>query len=99
MSGIYQNWLKVQNPDMPNNITPMESGGFQTPFFFGGSQVPNVLNLKDTDMDIKGKGLKDYKKSNFKPDKIKGVKMPTTDFKLNSNIHLPRHMGSLMKSM
>jgi len=34
---------KVLNP---NTIFPqMTSGGFQTPFFFGGSQVPVDLNL------------------------------------------------------
>jgi hypothetical protein len=57
MSGFYNNWLKVQNPNMNNNIVPMESGGFQQPFFFGGSQIPTALGLKETDMDITGTGV------------------------------------------
>ena len=44
-SGIYANWLKVQHP---NEVFPqMKSGGFQKPFFFGGSQVPINLGLPD----------------------------------------------------
>lgn len=90
MSGIYQNWLKVQNPNMSNNIVPMESGGFQQPFFFGGSQVPSSLGLDD--FEISGSGIKKYSKINFKPETIKGKGMPTTDFKKDTNIHLPRYI-------
>jgi hypothetical protein len=43
MSGGYN--PKVSNPDMSNLVAPMMSGGFQTPFFFGGSQVPTDLAL------------------------------------------------------
>ena len=42
MSGFYNNWLKVQHP---NKIyTQTTSEGFQKPFYFGGSQVPNILS-------------------------------------------------------
>ena len=34
---------KVLHPN--KTFIQMESGGFQTPFFFGGSQVPVGLNL------------------------------------------------------
>ena len=42
--GIHK-W-KVGNPLAPNNIIQMESGGFQAPFYLGGSQVPNTLGIK-----------------------------------------------------
>jgi len=92
MSGFYNNWVKVQNPTMSNNITPMVSGGFQTPFFFGGSQVPSNLGLSD--LDISGKGLEDYSKMNFKPI-LKGKEIQSTNFHKHSNIHLPRYTKSI----
>ena len=96
MSGFYQNWLKVQNPNMSNNITPMESGGFQTPFFFGGSQVPEGLKLSDR--KINGEGVHGYSKVHFMPE-IKGKGVPPTQIYKHSNIMMPRHMGSLRKSL
>jgi len=90
MSGFYNNWVKVQNPNLSNDITPMESGGFQTPFFFGGSQVPSNLGLNNTDLNISGTGLKDYSKMNFKPI-LKGKGIQSTNFHKQSNIHLPRY--------
>jgi len=44
MSGVYNNWIKVLYPNMPNDIVQMKSGGFQPPFYFGGSQVPLYIN-------------------------------------------------------
>ena len=35
----------MANPNMFVNITPTRSGGFQAPFFFGGSQVPYNLGI------------------------------------------------------
>lgn len=90
MSGVYQNWLKVQNPNMSNDIIPMQSGEFQKPFYFGGSQIPNALEY--TDLNITDSGLNGYTKVNFLPNKIKGKGLPTTDFKKSSNIHLPRYL-------
>lgn len=88
MSGFYQNWYKVQHQDVPNDIIPMQSGGFQTPFFFGGSQVPSNLGLSDTNLNIKGSG---YDKVDFLPSKLgKGVQ--GTGFVKSSNIHIPRSM-------
>ena len=36
---------KVNNPKMSNNIPQMRSQGFQAPFYFGGSNVPNDLGM------------------------------------------------------
>ena len=88
MSGFYNNWYKVQNPDVPNDIVPMVSGGFQTPFFFGGSQVPVNLGLTDTNLNIEGSG---YSKTDFLPSKL-GKKVQGTGFSRSSNIHTPRIM-------
>ena len=87
MSGFYNNWLKVQSPNMPNDITPMESGGYQKPFYFGGSQVPDELG--NVDVKIKGGG---YSKVNFKPETLRGIAKQSTDFRKHGNIHLPRNM-------
>jgi hypothetical protein len=87
MSGFYNNWIKVQNPNMLNDIVPMESGGYQKPFFFGGSQVPTALEIPDR--DISGSG---YSKINFKPI-VKGKGVQKTNHHKHSNIHLPRHMS------
>lgn len=98
MSGFYNYWYKVNNPTSSNVIVPMVSGGSQVPFFFGGSQVPSNLGLQNTDLNLTGSGLKHYSKMNFLPDK-KGKGIQTTNFHKQSNIHLPRHMGSLMKQI
>lgn len=92
MSGFYNNWLKVQNPNSNNNIEPMKSGGFQKPFYFGGSQVPESIGLDDTNLDIHGSGI--YKKTDFKP-LIKGKGLAKTTVNKNNNIYMPRKMGSL----
>lgn len=97
MSGIYNSWIKVQNSNMRNDITPMESGGYQVPFFFGGSQIPSGLNVNDTNLNMTGKGLKHYGKSSFLPD-LRGKGIQRSKFSKHSNIHLPRSMGSLIRS-
>lgn len=90
MSGFYNNWFKVQNPNVPNDIPPMESGGFQVPFYFGGSQVP--VNLGIDSNEISGSGI--HRKTNFKP-YIRGKGRQCTDYSIGSNIHMPRHTSSL----
>lgn len=37
---------KVEHPNMSNNIPQMRSQAFQKPFYFGGSQVPVNLGLR-----------------------------------------------------
>lgn len=37
------------HPTLSNNIAPMRSTGFQTPFYFGGSQTPFNLSLTSSD--------------------------------------------------
>jgi|688.fasta_scaffold203120_2 hypothetical protein len=91
MSGFYNNWVKVQNPNLPNDIPPMQSGGFQAPFFFGGSQVPVNLGLSDTNISGSGLGtsIRSDLKIDFKPTKMgKGVQY--TGVKGHRNIHIPR---------
>lgn len=92
MSGFYNNWIKVQHPSMSNNIVQMRSNGFQPPFYFGGSPVPEMLGLKNTNLDIKGKGI--YKKENFMPEN-KGKKNQFTEFNKTDNIHIPRYIKLL----
>lgn len=50
---------KVLNPNLNTNSIPQTlSGGFQKPFFFGGSQVPYDLNLKlNLPNKMTGKGM------------------------------------------
>ena len=98
MSGFYNNWFKVQHPNVSNEITPMASGGYQPPFFFGASQVPTSLKLSGTDMDIGGRGVGYYMKDSFMPEsRGKGVQVTRTAG--HSNIRLPRHIGSLRTHM
>ena len=88
MSGFYNNWLKVQNPNLHNDIPPMESGGYQVPFYFGGSQVPVNLGI---DNSISGGGMT---KTNFKPH-IRGIKVSPVQTDRYSNIMIPRHLSSI----
>lgn len=92
MSGFYNNWVKVQNPNLPNDIPPMQSGGFQEPFFFGGSQVPVNLGLSDTNISgvgLKGGSISKDLKIDFKPTKM-GKGAQYTGVKGSRNIHIPR---------
>lgn len=45
MSQNYAYNPKVEHPHLNNNIPQMLSSALQTPFFFGGSQVPVNLAL------------------------------------------------------
>lgn len=84
MSGFYNNWVKVENPNI--FLDQMTSDGFKPPFFFGGSQVPTALNLNDKSLKTK------YKAS---PDNVKfisGTGIQCTTVEKNNNIRLPRHM-------
>lgn len=45
MSYNYNFHPKVNHPFLSNDIPQLRSGGFQKPFFFGGSQVPSALGM------------------------------------------------------
>lgn len=89
MSGIYNYWVKVHHPEL-TDIPPLESN--QKPFYFGGSQVPSSLGSDIN--DIKGNGIDNSSKMNFKPIK-KGKGVQSSNFHKASNIHLPRHIKSI----
>lgn len=71
MSGGYN--PKVSNPYMSNDIPQMRSGEFQVPFFFGGSQVPFNLGLKEGTFSGSGMSIS---KPNFKSQVIRTAVMP-----------------------
>lgn len=84
MSGFYNNWVKVENPD--KILGQMTSDGFKPPFFFGGSQVPTAL-------DLNGKPFKSgYKSSQEEVKYISGKGIQCTTVEKNNNIRIPRHM-------
>lgn len=62
MSNPYGYNPKVSNPHLRNNIVQLRSGAEQTPFFFGGSQIPTDLFLGKFQYNgSKGSGLKNHK--------------------------------------
>ena len=85
MSGVYNYWLKVNYPDLPNDIVQMESGGFQKPFYFGGSQVPVNLKMKDDGIISPYHVVSHMKKG-------QGIERQTTYHQKHHNIYLPRHI-------
>lgn len=87
MSGFYNNWIKVNNPNLNNNIVPMESNGFQKPFYFGGSQVPYTLGTESH--EIKHSHCE---KTDFLPN-IEGKGIQKTVYKKLNNIHIPRKIN------
>lgn len=88
VSGIYNYHPKVDNPN--KIFYQMESGEFQKPFYFGGSQVP--INLGT----IKGSGFRDMYKPSSNDLKFihmkghgLGLGLKTTHRK-NDNIRRPK---------
>ena len=89
MSGFYNNWVKVQNPD---EIFPqMESYAYQVPFYFGGSNVPISLGLDEH------KHLTVHSISQLKVKSITGKGVQNTTMSKHDNIRIPRHMSSVRK--
>ena len=84
MSGIYAYWWKTQHSGAPNNIPQMESGGYQEPFYFGGSQVPINLKLKEMRMKT---GHKVAKQTTGQ-----GLGKQITYHEKHSRIHMPRYI-------
>ena len=96
-SGIYSYWPKVNHPNA--EFRQMTSGGYQPPFFFGGSQVPVNLGL-DTH-EIAGSGIQNYKShvhmSEALPVSGKVGRGITTTASKSGKIFLPKHMPSIYK--
>lgn len=86
MSGFYNYWPKVNHPD--EVFAQMESGGFQPPFFFGGSQVPTALG-------IKGNGIRTGHIISMRQPTVKlGLRRQNTYHEKHKNIHHPRRLMS-----
>ena len=84
MSGFYNYWPKVTHQN--EIFKQMESGGYQAPFFFGGSQVPTALG-------IKGNGFRtNHIVSTHVPTHGQGINKQETYHLKHRNLHLPRHM-------
>jgi hypothetical protein len=88
MSGFYNVHIKVLNPNMSNDIPQMRSGGFQPPFFFGGSQIPTTLGLDNNHLQKKA-----YQKENFVPETIRGKGVQSTNYSRTLNTHIPRKLN------
>lgn len=71
----------------------MASGGFQKPFFFGGSQVPINLGL------VTGSGIKTQYNSHVVQMKNLGAsgRGLETTIQKNHKIYLPKHMSTIKK--
>jgi hypothetical protein len=90
VSGVYNNWIKVQNP---GTILPqMSSDNVRPPFYFGGSQVPINLHLDSHNLN---KGPYSSSLNNINSISMKGhglgVGLKTTHNK-HDNIRLPKYM-------
>ena len=85
MSGFYNVWPKVLNPD--RELPQMTSASYQPPFYFGGSQVPTALGIDKHVILANIKGRR----------RLKGIGIQETDVDRISNKHLPRHLPSLKK--
>lgn len=84
MSGFYNYWPKVNH--QTESFHQMNSAGFQTPFFFGGSQVPTALG-------IKGNGITSHHVvSTHQPVYGQGIKSQKTLHEKHHRIILPRHL-------
>jgi hypothetical protein len=87
-AGIYNYNPKVNNPK--KTFVQMESGGFQAPFYFGGSQVP-IMNP-----DLIGSGFRTHYE--FSQDSAKKVRAKghglglglQTTVKKNNTIKIPQ---------
>jgi len=90
-AGIYNYHPKVEHPNKVFN--QMESGGFQTPFFFGASQVPLELN------HLTGSGIKTPYISHTRHARAMDAQCRGTGLTVHKNhkIYLPKYMSSISK--
>lgn len=90
-AGTYNYHPKVAHP---NKIFPqMESGEFQKPFFFGGSQVPENLGITT------GSGIHTPYKSHVESMHKLDAQCRGTGLTVQKNhkIYLPKHMSTIKK--
>jgi hypothetical protein len=67
----------------------MESGSFQAPFFFGGSQVPTALG-------IKGNGFHTKHHVSTRHHHVgMGLKRQSSYHEKHHNVHIPRRLESV----
>jgi hypothetical protein len=88
MSGFYNYWPKVNHPH--EVFAQSTSGGFQPPFFFGGSQVPTALGIKGSGFHSK------HHISIHQPTIRLGKHVQSTYHEKHKNIHLPRRLSSIL---
>ena len=96
-SGIYSYWPKVNNPNA--EFIQMTSGGYQPPFFFGGSQTP--VNLGLDEQKISGNDIYGYISHVHRAEALPvsgklGRGIATTASK-SGKIFLPKHMPTIYK--
>jgi hypothetical protein len=96
-SGIYSYWPKVNHPT--SDMYQMTSGGFQSPFFFGGSQVP--VNLHLDNHVITGSGIHGYTshlhKMSMLPVSGSPVRGIATTASKSNKIYLPKYMPTIYR--
>ena len=91
MSGVYNHWIKVLEPGLPNDIVQMRSNGEQVPFYFGASTVPHVLGISGSGFNTQ------HTISTIMPKINQGIKKQKTYVEKHSKIILPRYMKSITK--
>ena len=89
-AGIYNYHPKVAHPN--KIFHQMESGGFQPPFYFGGSQVP--VNLGFQGQGLKSSHLSHLDHMKYMP--IQGRGKHTTVQKMHK-VYLPKHLPTIKK--
>lgn len=96
-SGIYNYWPKVNNPNA--DFKQMTSGGFQPPFFLGGSQIP--INLGMEKNHLVGSGVHGYvshiHRAEDLPVSCKTGRGLNTTASKSGKIFLPKHAPTLYK--
>ena len=81
----------VSNPLVSKHIPQMESDGFQTPFYFGGSQVPHDIGYHES--KSKSRHL-----ISTSCEKIgQGIHKQNLYGEKHTNINLPRNLPSIKK--
>lgn len=106
-NGVYSYWPKVNNPNQ--QFVQMNSGGYQPPFYFGGSQVPANLSgrgiTQGKSIDTQYRVRPIYKdewgnETRIKPTYTSGKGLDQNVLSLadhGDKIYIPKHLTSLHK--